>query len=127
MSEVELFFLYDCGVVAEAVRNLRRDFPNIRVVFVTKGKDGSECFFGKSHVAAETLPNVKSVDATGAGDTFFGCCLARLSETGIDVLDERRICEILRFANAAAALITTRKGALGAMPSTEDVLSLINL
>lgn len=66
------------------------------------------------------------VDTTGAGDTFGGCALHFVLKYGLDNLNEERLREMLTFANAAAALITTRKGALCVMPDVEEILSLIS-
>ena len=67
-----------------------------------------------------TLPghSVKAVDATGAGDTFAGNFLARLSQG--DGLEEAA-----RYANAAAALATTGYGAVAPMPRPEAVQALL--
>ena len=46
-------------------------------------------------------------------------------EQGLDALDSSRLYEMLQFANAAASIITTRKGALKVMPDKQDVLDLI--
>ena len=42
-------------------------------------------------------------------------------EYGLDHLDEGKIAGMLRFANAAASIITTRKGALRVMPEMSEV------
>lgn len=40
-------------------------------------------------------------------------------------LDEKSIKEMLVFANAAASIITTRKGALRVMPTVKEVLNFL--
>ena len=60
-----------------------------------------------------------TIDTTGAGDTFMGCCINHVLENGFDKLEE-----MLKFANAAASIVTTRKGALKAMPTTDEITSL---
>jgi ribokinase len=72
-------------------------------------KDGEVCF--------PRLP-VKVVDATGAGDAFAAGLAVALSEG-------RSWREAGAFANAAAALATTKFGAQPAMPRREDVLRLM--
>ena len=42
-------------------------------------------------------------------------------EYGIDNLDADKLYELLTFANAAASLITTRRGALAVMPTEAEV------
>ena len=60
---------------------------------------------------------VEAVDTTGAGDVFrAGFIYAMLRGWPTD--------DILRFANAAAAVSCTRLGALGGIPSLEEVEAL---
>ena len=40
-------------------------------------------------------------------------------------LEEKNLKEMLRFANAAASLITTRKGALRVMPEKEEIEKML--
>ena len=44
---------------------------------------------------------------------------------GTENLTEEQLGEMLTFANAAAAIVTTRKGAIRAMPEKEEVEALI--
>ena len=124
IAEEELAFLYGNETIADGAARLRSDFPNIRIVFATKGKNGSECFWRDIHAAAPSFPEVKTIDTTGAGDTFFGCCLADILELGLNDFDENVLEKILLFANAAASLVTTRKGALRVMPERGEILTL---
>ena len=62
-----------------------------------------------------------TIETTGAGDTFCGCVLHYICEHGLDNLTETDLTEMLTFANAAAARITTRKGALRVMPDREEI------
>lgn len=75
---------------------------------------------------------VQIQDSTGAGDAFVGGLLHGLVRQVGEAGDLSRLCrdidtmtEILRFAAAVGALAVTRKGAFAAMPSHDDVLSLI--
>jgi 2-dehydro-3-deoxygluconokinase len=61
---------------------------------------------------------VDCVDATGAGDCFAGCLLARLTQ-GEDFWSA------VRYANAAAALTTTGYGAVAPLPRPADVIALL--
>ena len=66
-----------------------------------------------------------TIETTGAGDTFGGCCLHYVLKYGLDNLDEEKLTEMLTFANAAASIVTTRKGALRVMPTREEVQNLL--
>jgi fructokinase len=66
-----------------------------------------------------------TIETTGAGDTFCACVLNYVLDHGLENLTEAQLAEMLRFANAAASLITTRKGALKVMPSREEVEQML--
>ena len=94
-----------------AVRKLRK--PHHELVGVTLGASGAALLVGDAWLV-DAPPPVAAVDTTGAGDVFRAALIyARLSGY------QPR--ELLRFANAAAALSCTRRGALPGVPSLEDV------
>ncbi len=66
-----------------------------------------------------------TIETTGAGDTFGACCLYHVLEYGLENFDEEKLSSMLTFANAAASIITTRKGALRVMPGLDEVKALI--
>ena len=73
-----------------------------------------------------TVPgvSVQVADTNGAGDTFFGAVLSRLSRRDgppLEGLERVELEEILAFANRAAALTCSRSGAIPAMPALEEV------
>lgn len=78
-------------------------------------------------VMAEAMPFIQenTIETTGAGDTFCACVLNYILDNGLDDLDEDKLTEMLTFANAAASIITTRKGALKVMPERSEVETLI--
>ena len=47
-----------------------------------------------------------------------------LLEHGLDVLEQEDLDRMLSFANAAASIVTTRKGAIRSMPDREEVNAL---
>ena len=53
------------------------------------------------------------------------CVLNMILENGWNRMDSQKLYEMLEFANAAASIITTKKGALKVMPSKDDILNLI--
>lgn len=81
------------------------------------GPGGSKAFFRGQTVFAPPKLTEKTIETTGAGDTFGGCALHFVLQYGLDGLNEDRLHEMLTFANAAASLVTTRKGALCVMPT----------
>ena len=104
---------------------LRKQYPNIRVLNVTAGADGSYSYYGKGRVFVPAFRLGGTIKTTGAGDTFCACVLNYLLEHEIDKMNEARMTEMLRFANAAAYLVTTKKGAIRSMPEREQVAELL--
>ena len=98
---------------------------NIPLVLVTMGKAGSRAYYKEMIVEAAPFLQENTIETTGAGDTFCASTLNYILEHGLDNLTEENLKELLTFANAAASLITTRKGALRVMPSKQEVLDFI--
>lgn len=95
-----------------------------RAVFVTLGADG--CYYRLAGVEGH-VPGyaVRAVDTTGSGDAFFGAALWRIDALGgLDVVTAADAPRIARFANAAGALCATRRGAIPAMPTAEEIAAL---
>lgn len=89
------------------------------------GRQGSRAYYNGSIVEAAPPEQKNTIEATGAGDTFCGCVLHYILEHGLDVLSEDNLKEMLVFANSAAYLVTTRKGALRVMPSPAEIAEVI--
>ena len=100
-------------------------YPEISLILVSLGKEGSRAYYGKETVEVPAFVQKNTVETTGAGDTFCGCVLNYILEHGLKGLSRSDLTEMLRFANAAASLITTRKGALRVMPTKQEVEALL--
>ena len=70
---------------------------------------------------------VRTIDSTGAGDAFFAGILYMILEEERDITrwEQSRVQDAVRFANAIGALVTTRKGAIPAMPNLSEVEGLL--
>ena len=99
----------------------------IPLILVSMGKEGSRAYYKGTMVEAAPYLQKNTIETTGAGDTFGGCVLHYILEHGLEDLKEDNLAEMLRFANAAAALITTRKGALRVMPSMEEIKEVLGV
>lgn len=108
-----------------AVKKLRAEYPNIKLLLLSLGKDGSRAYFKNLSITVPTFLEIKPVETTGAGDTFCACVLNYVIEHGLENLTDYNLQEMLTFANAAATLVTTKKGALRVMPEKCDVLKLV--
>ena len=105
---------------------LREQYPNIRVLNITAGAEGSYSWYGPLHVFEPACRLGGVIETTGAGDTFCACVLNYVLENGIDGFTEADLHRMLRFANTAAYLVTTKKGAIRSMPDRAQVEALLN-
>ena len=97
----------------------------IPLILVSMGKEGSRAYYNEMMVEVKPFLQENTIETTGAGDTFCGCVLHYVCEHGINGLKEENLAEMLTFANAAASIITTRKGALIVMPEEKEIKLLI--
>ena len=97
----------------------------IPLILVSMGKEGSRAYYGGKMVEVKPFIQKNTIETTGAGDTFCGCVLHYICEHGLENLTEENLFEMLQFANAAASIITTRKGALRVMPEENEIAGLL--
>ena len=124
ISDNEIEFMTGTDDYDKGVRQLI-DRYEIPLVFATLGRDGSKAFYKDSLVFEPGFINPSTIETTGAGDTFCASALHFVLQYGLKNLNEEKLHELLTFANAAASIITTRKGALSVMPEKEEVLRFI--
>ena len=124
ISDNEVLFMTGETDFERGAAILRKRFPNIRMLNITAGPDGSHCFYGDRHVFVPGL-RVHTIETTGAGDTFCACVLHDVLNNGLTDRTTESLAAMLRFANAAAAIVTTRKGALRVMPTLPEVQALL--
>ncbi len=125
IADNELRFMTGEEDLDRGAAKLKERYPGIRVLDVTAGADGSCCYYGASRVFVPAFHLGGTIETTGAGDTFCACVINYILENGIDGLSESDLTQMLRFANAAAYLVTTKKGAIRSMPEREQVRELL--
>ena len=108
----------------EGARYLAKTY-DIPLVLVSQGREGSLAFYQDKVVFVPSFVLDNTIETTGAGDTFMACVIHKVLQYGLDSLTEDKLREMLTFANGAAALITTKKGALRVMPEVQDICDLI--
>lgn len=126
IADNELEFMTGETDFDKGAAQLKERYPSIRVLNVTAGPDGSYSFYGDRRVYVPGFQLGGTIETTGAGDTFCACVLNYALENGIEGLKEEQLSEMLRFANAAAYLVTTRKGAIRSMPEPEMVNAILH-
>lgn len=107
----------------EKIRQIRE----IPLILVSMGRNGSRAYYGETMVEAAPFLREDTVETTGAGDTFCANVLNFVLEHGLEGLTEQQLGEMLTWANAAASIITTRKGALKVMPTREEIEAAVNV
>ena len=89
------------------------------------GKNGSYAFYNNINVFASPFLMPNTIETTGAGDTFMASVINYVLDNGLDNLTKENLTNMLIISNAAAAIITTRKGAIKVMPTIEEINNLI--
>ena len=120
ISDNEMEFMTGTTDYTAGVAKLRETY-SIPLILVTLGKEGSRAYYKDCMVEAAPFLQENTIETTGAGDTFCASILNYILEHGLNSLSAEQLKEMLTFANAAASLITTRKGALRVMPSKKEV------
>ena len=127
ISDEELEFITGIADETEALNFLLQG--DVEVIIYTKGTNGAE-FITKERKIFSPSFKVQAQDTTGAGDSFIGSFLYQVAEgdntlESLVNLPEEKVKEILTFSNATAALTVCKRGAIGALPTKEEVLTLI--
>ena len=125
ISEEELEFMTGTKDVKEGAHMLLEQYPNLKIMNVTMGKEGSIAFHEGKEVFQAPFIQEHTIETTGAGDTFGACALNYALEHGTAGLSEEQLSQMLQFANGASSLITTKKGALRVMPTKEEVETFV--
>lgn len=120
ISDNEIQWLTDEQDYTDGVKWINDRF-HIPLVLVSMGKEGSRAYYQGKMVEAAPYLREDTVETTGAGDTFCGCVLHYIAEHGLENLSDADLKEMLDYANCAASIITTKKGALRVMPTKEEI------
>lgn len=121
LSDEEIVFLTDKEEPEEAAKYLLEQ--GLVFVAVTLGQEGALIC---NKEGAIKVPGFKTqvVDATGAGDSFWGGFLSQLIESGkrLEEISLGEAAEFVRFGNAVASLCVEKRGGIPAMPEKGNVI-----
>lgn len=120
ISDNEIQWFFGKEDYTEGIRMLQQTYQ-IQLILLSMGRDGSRAYYKNMIVEVPAFLQKNTIETTGAGDTFGACCLHYILQYGLMELTEQQLKDMLTFANAAASIITTRKGALRVMPSLEEI------
>ena len=121
IADNELLLMTGESDFVAGARKLQKEYPNIRLLDVTAGGSGSYSFYGQTHVFVDACHKGGVIETTGAGDTFCASVLNFVLDHGLEGLTEEDLRAMLHFANTAAYIVTTRKGAIRSMPERGEV------
>jgi fructokinase len=126
IADNELEFMTGEKDLDKAAAILKEKYPNIKLLNATYGPEGSCAYYKDERVYVPAFKLGGTIETTGAGDTFCACVINYVLDHPIDDLKKEDLEEMLRFANAAAYLVTTKKGAIRSMPEPEQVFEILN-
>ena len=112
--------------IDEGIAAIKDEF-DIKLIFATMGAEGSKAYLGDITVSHDGFVTPDTIETTGAGDTFCAGALHFVHKYGMKNLNKENLKGILKFANAAASIITTRRGALAVMPTYDEVQKFIQI
>jgi len=115
MNKSIMFLITNEGSPEKALPMIGKLGPQI--VVVTAGADGA-WIYTKNKLEHVKGYKVSVQDTTGAGDVFDGAFLHKYIQTEDAFLS-------LKYANAAAAISTTGKGALGHLPDEKETMAIL--
>lgn len=124
ISDNEIVWFTGLTDYEEGVRYLQETY-GIPLILLSMGKEGSRAYCRGVRAEASAVLQPCTVETTGAGDTFCACVLNFVLEHGWRDYTKEELEEMLKFANAAASIITTRKGALRVMPEKREIEKLM--
>ena len=106
----------------DAIPDLMKQY-GVTVVVETLGSDGAQAFFDGSLIRIKGR-KVKAVDATGAGDAFWGAFLSSLRiqnvKTASDLTGEI-IKKAMDYGNVSGCICVQSKGAIASIPTREQI------
>ena len=124
ISDNEIVWFTGMEDYEEGIKMLQKEYQ-IPLILLSLGKDGSRAYYHDTKAEVPAFIQSGTIETTGAGDTFCACVLNYVLEHGWNAYTKEQLEEMLTFANAAASIITTRKGALRVMPTKKEVEELV--
>ena len=106
----------------EAIPALMKEY-GITAVVETLGSKGAQVFWNGILIPVKGR-KVKAVDATGAGDAFWGAFLSSLRIQGIEnaaELTEEAIRTAMNYGNVSGCICVQSKGAIASIPTREQI------
>ena len=118
LADEECTFLYEEGDMQTIGQKILADYPNLKLLFITCGADGSFAFT-REHAVYVPGFEVKAVDTTGAGDSLVGAILSQIVKQNLKMegYTAEELQHMATYANGVGALVVRKYGAIPVMPS----------
>lgn len=126
ISEEELALLTGTDSIIEGVQAIHK--MGAALIVVTLGPNGCVSSLN-GRLSHHPTYDVKVVDTTGSGDSFWGAFLSQLVQNGYDTpaklegLDQNELAGFCRFANAAGSICASKPGGIPAIAGREQILA----
>lgn len=126
ISDNEVEFFKETDDIKAGAREIFNEYKPA-VMFVTCGKNGAFALTESCEVFDSGFPEVKTVDTTGAGDSFCGAAISEILDLHkpLEAITKDELEKILKFANSAASLSTTAYGAMPSMKTRKEIETLV--
>lgn len=127
VSDEELPFLMDEEDLELGIAKLFERYP-MTYILLTLGKKGTILYHRDFKLEDKGFPVERTVDTTGAGDSFSGSFLSQIILSGVKFADlsKESLRKAIRYGNATASLVTQKRGGISSLPSIKEVLALID-
>ena len=125
ISDEELTFITGNDNTHESIKSLF--VGRVKAVIYSEGNAGSTLYLKEYHKHYDGF-KVNTIDTTGAGDAFIGAVLFQIQRQNIELtkITHKMWDDIMVFANAVAALTTTKKGAIPSIPKYDVVQTFVS-
>ena len=125
LSEDEMFILSGEKNLLKGTLLLKQQYSNLKLIIVTLGDKGCFYRYGSS-TGSVSAYKVKTVDTTGAGDSFWGALLLKIAQNPdcINGRQENYLCDSIDYASASGALCAAGRGAIPSIPTADEVQAL---
>lgn len=122
LSEEEAEFLFDEKDYKKVCQMIYEKY-NLPIITITLADKGCYTLIN-GKVYTSKAYKLNTIDTTGAGDAFWAGILYNLIKLNKDLykLQENEIKYMLNFANAIGSLVTTKKGAIPAIPELNEII-----
>lgn len=100
----------------------------ITVLIQTLGSKGAKYYFNENRKVVDSM-KVNAIDATGAGDAFWGGFLSKLLMYNIssaDEISEEMVYESLKYGNTSGGICVTKMGGIPSIPTKEAIEAILS-